>query len=189
MDKSEKTRKLIIGSLLVATLILIFLIEDEAELYPIQPVQSMQPKKSYAETESLSENNSEYLDVEQLGKRKFNAEGRELFNAMSWSASGSENHKMQKDSALKQAIQQAAASAAAPSKPPPLRFRYLGKIIHNNQMKIILSLSDEKILVKLGEHIDDEYRVDAMDNETITLTYLPLNVEQTLIINDPGNKR
>jgi len=189
MERSEKTRKLIIGGLLMATLILIFLIEDEAEIYPIQPVQSMQPKKSYAETESESEHNSEYLDIEQLGKRKFNAEAGELFNTMSWSAtSESEKHNKQKDSALKQAIQQAAVSSVA-SKAPRLPFRYLGKIIHNGQMKIILSLSDEKIVVKLGEHIDDEYRVDAMDNETITLTYLPLNVEQTLIINDPGNKR
>ena len=189
MERAEKKRKLILGSLLIATLMLIFLIEDEAEIYPIQPVQSMQPKKSYAETEPASGNNSEYLDVAQLGQRKFNAESGELFNAMSWTASGSESEdrREQRDSALKQTIQQAAASVA--SKPPPLRFRYLGKIIHNNQMKIILSQSDEKIVVKLGEHIDDQYRVDAMDSETITLTYLPLNIEQTLIINDPGNKR
>ena len=71
MEKSEKTRKLILGSLLITTLIFIFLIEDEEEIYPIQSVQSMQPKKNYKETELVSENNSEYLDVEQLGQRKF----------------------------------------------------------------------------------------------------------------------
>ena len=56
-------------------------------------------------------------------------------------------------------------------------------------MKIILSQSGEKVVVKLGEKIDDQYRIDAMDNEAITLTYLPLDVEQILIINDPENKR
>lgn len=188
MERSEKNRKLMLGSLLIATLILIFFIEDEAEIYPIQSVQSMQPKKTYAETESISEKDSKYLDVEQLGQRKFDAEAGELFNAISWGSSGSENHRAQKDSVLKQTIQQAAAAAAA-SRPPPLRFQYLGKIIHNNEMKIILSQSGEKVVVKLGEKIDDQYRIDAMDNEAITLTYLPLNVEQTLIINDPENKR
>lgn len=188
MERSEKNRKLILGSLLIATLILIFFIEDEAEIYPIQSVQSMQPKKTYAETESISEEDSKYLDIEQLGQRKFNAEAGELFNSISWDSSGSENHGAQKDSVLKQTIQQASAAAIA-SKPPPLRFQYLGKIIHNNEMKIILSQSGEKVVVKLGEKIDDQYRIDAMDNEAITLTYLPLNVEQTLIINDPENKR
>ncbi len=189
MERSEKNRKLILGSLLIATLVIIFFIEDEAEIYPIQSVQSMQPKKTYAETESISEKNSKYLDVEQLGQRKFNAEAGELFNAISWGSSGSDNHKAQKDSALKQTIQQAAAAAAAASRPPPLRFQYLGKIIHNNEMKIILSQSGEKVVVKLGEKIDDQYRIDAMDNEAITLTYLPLNVEQTLIINETESKR
>lgn len=188
MERSEKNRKLMLGSLLIATLVLIFFIEDEAEIYPIQSVQSMQPKKTYAETESISEKDSKYLDVEQLGQRKFDAEAGELFNAISWGSSGSENHRAQKDSVLKQTIQQAAAAAAA-SRPPPLRFQYLGKIIHNNEMKIILSQSGEKVVVKLGEKIDDQYRIEAMDNEAITLTYLPLNVEQTLIINDPENKR
>jgi len=188
MERSEKNRKLMLGSLLIATLVLIFFIEDEAEIYPIQSVQSMQPKKTYAETESISKKDSKYLDVEQLGQRKFNAEAGELFNAISWGSSGSENHKAQKDSVLKQTIQQAAAAAVA-SRPPPLRFQYLGKIIHNNEMKIILSQSGEKVVVKLGEKIDDQYRIDAMDNEAITLTYLPLDVEQTLIINDPENKR
>ena len=188
MERTEKNRKLILGSLLIATLILIFFIEDEAEIYPIQSVQSMQPKRTYAETESISEKDSKYLDVEQLGQRKFNAEAGELFNAISWGSSGSVNHIAQKDSALKQAIQQAASAVAVASRPPPLRFQYLGKIIHNNEMKIILSQSGEKVVVKLGEKIDDQYRIDAIDNEAITLTYLPLNVEQTLILNDPENK-
>jgi hypothetical protein len=187
MEKSEKTRKLVLGGILIATLVFIFLIEDEAEIYPIQPVQSMQTEKNYSGTGFVEENDSEYLDVDQLGQRKFNSQARELFNAKSWAASRSGNSGDQKDSLLKQTIQQAVPPPVL-SRPPPLRFQYLGKIIHNNQTKIILSQSGEKIVVMLGEHIDDQYRVDKIDNESITLTYLPLNVEQILIINNPGNK-
>jgi hypothetical protein len=189
MERSEKNRKLILGGLLIATLILIFVIEDEAEIYPIQSVQSMQTKKTYTEIESISEEDSKYLDVEQLGQRKFNTEAGELFNAISWGESGSIDKRVKKESALKKTIQKNIVSSSVASKPPPLRFQYLGKIIHNNEMKIILSQFGEKVVVKLGERIDDKYRIDAMDNEAITLTYLPLNVEQTLIINDPEKRR
>lgn len=178
MDKSEKTRKLILGSALIATLGLIVLIKDEEEIYPIQPVQSMQPKKSYSETASVNENNSEYLDVDKLGQRKFSARAGELFNSKSWVISRPRNNRKQ------QAVQR-----SAPPTAPPLQFKYLGKVIDGNQTKIILSQSGKNIVVKLGERIDDEYRFDAIDNEAITLTYLPLNVEQTLIINNPGNIR
>lgn len=188
MERSEKTRKLILGCLLIATLVFIFLIEDEAEIYPIQPVQSMQTKNNNEEKDLAQEDASEYLEIEKLGQRTFNAEAGELFSAMSWTVSGSKSSREQKDSALKQTIQQTIAPAVA-SKPPPLRFQYLGKIIHNDETKIILSRSGEKIVVRLGELVDDQYRVDAMDSETITLTYLPLNAEQTLIINEPGKKR
>jgi hypothetical protein len=187
MEKSEKTRKLVLGGTLIATLVFILLIEDEAEIYPIQPVQSKQTKNNYSETGFVKENNSEYLDVDQLGQRKFSSQAGELFNAKSWAAARSGNRNDQKDSLLKQTIQRA-VSPPVTSKPPALRFQYLGKIIHNNQTKIILSQSGEKIVVMPGEHIDDQYRVDKIDNESITLTYLPLNAEQILIINNPGNK-
>jgi len=189
MGKSEKTRKLVLGSSLIATIVFVVLVEDEAKIYPIQPVQSMQTNKNSSEAEFVNENNLEYLDIGQLGQRKFKSRAGELFNSRSWDAAKQRNSGEQKDSMLKKQAIQRAASLSAASKPPPLPFKYLGKIIHNNHTKIILSQSDEKVVASLGEHIDDQYRLDAMDSETVTLTYLPLNVEQTLIINSPGSKR
>lgn len=188
MDKPEKTRKLILGGTLIATVILVFLVEDEESIHPIQSVKSMQTSKSYSETASVNENTSEYLDVDQLGKRKFSAQAGELFNSTSWVTKRARNNRKLQDSLVKQTIDRAAAKKAATT-PPPLQFKYLGKVIDGNQTKIILSLSDEKIVVNLGERIDDQYRFDAIDNEAITLTYLPLDVEQILIINNPGNTR
>ena len=188
MEKSEKTRKLVLGGALTATLIIVFLIEDETEIHPIQPVQSMQTKKNYSEAGLISGDTSEHLDVEQLGKRKFNAGAGKIFNATSWTVIKSGNNRKQKDLLSKKSIKRAVSSPAV-LKPPPLRFKYLGKIMHDNQTRIILSQSGEKFVVGPGEHIDDQYRLDAMDSETVTVTYLPLNVEQTLVINNPGNKR
>jgi len=187
MDKPEKTRKLILGGTLIATVILVFLVEDEESVHPIQSVQSMQTAKSNSEAALINKNDPEYLDVDQLGKRKFSAQSGALFNSTSWVTKRARNNRKLQDSLVKQTIDRAAAKKAAT--PPPLQFKYLGKVIDGNQTKIILSLSDEKIVVNLGERIDDRYRFDAIDNETITLTYLPLNVEQILIINNPGNAR
>jgi hypothetical protein len=183
MDKPEKTRKLILGGTLTVTLILVVLVGDEGEIHPIQSVRSMQTTESHMEGALINKNDSEYLDVDQLGKRKFSAQSGELFNSTSWVTKRARNN-----SKLQQTIERAVAKKAATAMtPPPLQFKYLGKVVEKDQTKIILSLSDEKIVVNLGERIDDRYRFDAIDNETITLTYLPLNVEQTLIINDPGN--
>jgi hypothetical protein len=181
MDKPEKTRKLILSGTLTATLILVVLVGNEGEMHPIQSVQSMQTTESHMEGALINKNDSEYLDVDQLGKRKFSAQSGELFNSTSWVAKRARNN-----SKLQQTIERAVAKKAATT-PPPLQFKYLGKVVEKDQTKIILSLSDEKIVVNLGERIDDRYRFDAIDNETITLTYLPLNVEQTLIINNPGD--
>ncbi len=188
MDKPEKTRKLILGSALVATLVLVFLVEDEGEIYPIQPVQSKQTTKSHLDATLIEKNDPEYLDVNQLGKRKFNAQSGSLFNSTSWVAKRTRNKSKPQVTKLQQTIEHAAAKKAATT-PPPLQFKYLGKVIEKDKTKIILSLFGEKIVVNLGEQIDGRYRVDAIDNETITLTYLPLNVEQTLIINTPGNTK
>lgn len=186
MDKPEKTRKLILGGTLTATLILVVLVEDEGEIHPIQSVQSMQTTESDMEAALINKNDSEYLDVDQLGKRKFSAQSGELFNSTSWVAKRARNNSKRQETILQQTIERAVAKKAATT-PPPLQFKYLGKVVEKDQTKIILSLFDEKIVVNLGERIDDRYRFDAIDNETITLTYLPLNVEQTLIINNPGN--
>jgi len=186
MDNPKKTRKLILGGTLIATLILVVLIEDEGEIYPIQPVQSMQTIESHLEAALINKNDPEYLDVDQLGKRKFSAQSGELFNSTSWVTKRARNNRKLQDAILQKTIERAAAKKAATT-PPPLQFKYLGKVIEKDQTKIILSLSGEKIVVNLGVRIDDRYRFDAIDNETITLTYLPLNVVQTLIINNPGN--
>ncbi len=188
MDKPEKTRKLLLGGALIATVILVFLVEDEESIHPIQSVQSMQTSKSYSEAALINKNDPEYLDVDQLGKRKFSAQSGALFNSTSWVTKRARNNRKLQDSLVQQTIDRAAAKKAATT-PPPLQFKYLGKVIDGNQTKIILSQSGKNIVVKLGERIDDQYRFDAIDNETITLTYLPLNVEQTLIINNPGNIR
>jgi hypothetical protein len=69
-----------------------------------------------------------------------------------------------------------------PPKPtaPPLPFSYLGRY-QESQAPVIMLVKGERIYtVSAGEVIDNIYRVEGVSNGRVELTYLPLNIKQTL---------
>ena len=76
---------------------------------------------------------------------------------------------------------QAAAAPRAPEKagPPPLPFRYLGKMIEDGKLAVFLAQGDESLSVKAGDRIG-EYRVDAVTESEVRFTYLPMKTKQSL---------
>lgn len=79
-----------------------------------------------------------------------------------------------------------AHAAEAPSEPvaPPLPFRYLGQITEEGRVTLFLSVNERNIAVKAGELIDDQYRVDSIENGVAVFTYLPLKHRQTLPVGE-----
>ena len=63
---------------------------------------------------------------------------------------------------------------------PPLLFKYLGKVTEGDETQVFLALAERNYVVKAGENIDNQYRVDAVTDHTITFTYLPLGAKQLL---------
>ena len=78
----------------------------------------------------------------------------------------------------------AAQAAAAPAKPeaPELPFRYMGKVIEDGKLEILLLRGDEHFSVAAGQKIGDEYRLDKVTTSSLTFTYLPMKKKQTLEI-------
>ena len=78
----------------------------------------------------------------------------------------------------------AAQQAAAPAKPeaPELPFRYMGKVIEDGKLEILLLRGDEHFSVAAGQKIGDEYRLDKVTTSSLTFTYLPMKKKQTLEI-------
>jgi len=188
MDAAERKRKIIIGSALIATLIAALLVEDEEELAfqmaeaPLQPFRTTQEKNRKPETNTVQ------LDVSKLGQRKFNPQAGELFASTTWMPkqvmrNDPEEHEFK-------IVQPVKIAPPAPTA-PPLQFKYAGKTIADNQTWVFLSQSGENFITKLGGKINDQYRLDAINDDTVTVTYLPLNVKQTLTINQKlaGNFR
>ena len=186
MDKAEKKRKLIVGGALIATLIAAVLVEEEETL--IDTVDTIQPVKPSGDRVKNQENNAEQLDVSKLGQRKFNALAGELFVSTTW-APKQPQVNLQEQAAI--AAQVAKSTPPPAPTAPPLQFKYTGKAIADNETWVFLSESGENLIAKIGGKINDKYRLDSINDDAITMTYLPLNAKQTLTINNKiaGNFR
>ncbi len=69
-----------------------------------------------------------------------------------------------------------------PPKPtaPPLPFGYLGRYQESQAAIIILVKGDRIYTVSAGEVIENTYRVEGVAGGRVELTYLPLNIKQTI---------
>ena len=79
----------------------------------------------------------------------------------------------------------AAAPVLPPPPPPapvapPFPFVFIGRYVENNSTVLFLSKQDRAYSVKIHDEIDNLYRVDKIENEQAVITYIPLNIQQTL---------
>lgn len=73
-----------------------------------------------------------------------------------------------------------------PPTAPPLPFTYLGRYQDSAKPVIFLVRGDRILLVSAGDVIEGTYRVDGISGTALGLTYLPLNIRQTLDIGNEG---
>lgn len=73
----------------------------------------------------------------------------------------------------------------APPAAPPLPFVYMGKLAEQGEMIVILlAKQNRNYTVREGDVLDNIYRVDEVRPPLMTLTYLPLNIKQTIQIGE-----
>ncbi|MDH3319981.1 MAG: cohesin domain-containing protein [Betaproteobacteria bacterium] len=76
----------------------------------------------------------------------------------------------------------AAAVPAGPPPPPPMPYRVAGKVVYEGGAHVVLAKGDRVFWVSEGETLEDGYRVAAIKPDQVTLTYLPLGVEQQIAV-------
>lgn len=64
--------------------------------------------------------------------------------------------------------------------PPPLPFSYMGKLVEGKVTTVFLTNDDENYIARLGDTIDENYRVEEIGEDQMVLTYLPLKRRQHL---------
>lgn len=116
------------------------------------------------------------LDVAALRRAGAPAEPRNLFESKSWYVPPPPPPP---------------APIAAPAPPPPptapkLPFTYLGQYQEAATPVILLMQGERMLVVREGEIIDGIYRVEGIRGKTLTLTYLPLGIAQTLEVEGAG---
>ncbi len=73
--------------------------------------------------------------------------------------------------------------APPPPTAPPLPFAVMGSYAHPGSATVyFLTRGDRVFDVHVGDTIDNTYSVDGAANGELTLTYKPLNIQQTLAI-------
>lgn len=65
---------------------------------------------------------------------------------------------------------------------PPLNFTYVGKKFEEGVWEVYLAKRNNYFIARAQDVIDGNYRVDAVNSNTVTFTYLPLNQVQRLNI-------
>jgi hypothetical protein len=69
-----------------------------------------------------------------------------------------------------------------PPMAPPLPFRYFGQMVEDGVPVVFLERGTRNYAVKQGDNIDGSYRVDQIRRDAVLITYLPLDMKQTLSI-------
>lgn len=172
-------RTLWLGAALLASLLAAQWVSGEdgaTDLEQPEEETSLRKQTRPAQKEASNEKarETEVLGLERLERRKFSAQAGDIFRAQSWAPPPPPRSEAEKNQ---------------PPPPPPLQFKYLGKIIEGEETQIFLALAERNYVVKPGENINSQYRLDAVNDQAITVTYLPLNAKQILATAPLGEMR
>ena len=74
---------------------------------------------------------------------------------------------------------------APPPVAPPLPYTFLGKKLEGDVWEVFLAKGEQTFIARASQVLENDWRVDSIAPPTLTVTYLPLGLPQTLSIGDP----
>lgn len=163
MALTVKQRRWILGVALAFTLSAVAALEgkDEATSAIVQSSQPRHVQQGGAENE-LTGN----IPLEKLNRQPLPEDAKDIFAGQSWHVAPP-------------------PTRAAPPAAPPLPFVYMGKLAEEGEkVVVLLARQDRNYTVREGDVLDNMYRVDELRAPVMTLTYLPLNIKQTIRIGE-----
>ena len=81
---------------------------------------------------------------------------------------------------LHRLVQVKLPAAPATPAPPPLPFRYIGRVVQDGRVEVLLLRGAQHFSVAAGEALGSQYRVESISDSEVLILYLPLNVQQAL---------
>lgn len=84
--------------------------------------------------------------------------------------------------ATSESVQPAQSQVEAPSPPPPLPYKFLGEMIDGSDRVIYLGRGDQVLLARVGEVLENSYKVVGIGASRIDFESLPSGLKQSLTI-------
>jgi len=174
-------RKLILGGAAAATLLAAWFAPDDEGMLVSPAAAAPRPAYEAIAAAKAAGAQAPAIPAElQIQRRVADEDLGNLFTSQGW----------QDPSPLKPAAARApgqpagngAGSAAGGA--PALPFLFVGRFIDDGKSAYFLQMEDRNIVARVGEKIGDSYQLDGAVNGTLTFTYLPLNLKQTLAVGD-----
>lgn len=72
----------------------------------------------------------------------------------------------------------------APPSIPALPFRVLGRYVDGGEDTVFLQFGEQNMVARVGDVLNEQYKVESISAGVLTLIYLPLNQRQTLDIGE-----
>ena len=166
MALTVKQRRWFLGVALAFTISAVASIEDKDE--PVSAVvQPSAVKARHVQQQgSAGSESANYVPWEKLNRQPLPENAQDIFAGKSWYVAPP-------------------PPKAPPPSAPPLPYVYMGKLAEEGEKLIILlSKQGRSYAVREGDVLDNMYRVDEMRAPVMTLTYLPLNIKQTIQIGE-----
>lgn len=170
MAWSQKQRNIALGAALAATLLAVAWVsqqEEEHTAVVAAPVKAVSSNNGAAR--AASTNTSSHLALEKLQRKRAEDDKpsvEDVFQAKSWYVPPPPPKPV----------------PPPPPAPPPLPFIYMGKLLEDEKLTVFVSKQDRHFAVKAGDTVDGAYRVESVSARQVIFTYLPLNMQQTLIL-------
>jgi hypothetical protein len=164
MALTIKQRRLLLGVALALTVAAVAATEgkDESDSAVVQPDQvKTRHLQQKGRTESELASN---VSLARLNRQLLPEEVKDMFAGKSWYVAPP-------------------PPKPAPPSAPPLPFVYMGKLAEEGEKVVILLTKENRSYeVREGDVLDNIYRVDEVRAPVMILTYLPLNIKQTIQI-------
>lgn len=169
MTISKKQRGWILGAALLLTVAATASVnkQDDAAIAVVRhATANVDGRRQNSEPAAIAETSAENL-VEKLKRPALPETVKDMFPAKSWYVPPPP------------VVVQVRPSA------PPLSFQYIGKMVDaDNHAAVFLEKQRRIFIVREGDAIDGNYRVDAIAPPLMTLIYIPLDEKQTMQIGE-----
>jgi hypothetical protein len=169
-----KQRWAILGSLLFATLLAGYLIDDE-------PVPAKTARQRGAATKAVGVGENAVRRGEAVADKKLAAASLQFPEPPAADAAGAAEPGIDPFRAKSWYV---APPPPPPAKPkaPPLPFQYLGKLNEDGEIRVFLNHQGKHLIARVGDIINDTYRVEEIAGGRMTFLYQPLKEIQVLAI-------